>query len=168
MSIAQKALRKTRVKVIFLLIFTHAFVALFGFALGIYSLPILTAPDAPTNIEVADKASQAIFKTKFVRELKDSDVLHWGDGEVTLGADYITLTGELAPGPDYKLYLSPEFVETEARFNQLKSTMKQVGSVNTFNNFVVTLTDGTDVSSFNTVIVWCESFGEFITSAQYQ
>jgi hypothetical protein len=25
-----------------------------------------------------------------------------------------------------------------------------------------------DVSSYNTVIVWCESFGQFITAAKYQ
>jgi len=35
--------------------------------------------------------------------------------------------GKLVPGPDYKLYLSPEFIETEADFNRLKATMVRVG-----------------------------------------
>jgi hypothetical protein len=76
--------------------------------------------------------------------------------------------GKLAPGPDYKLYLSPEYVETEDNFNRLKSAMVQVGDVKTFNNFVVDVPAGIDPSNFNSVIVWCESFGEFISSAKYR
>jgi hypothetical protein len=76
--------------------------------------------------------------------------------------------GKLAPGPDYKLYLSPNFVETEADFNRLKSNMVLVGDVNTFENFAVNVPLGIELSEFNSVIVWCESFGEFITSAKYR
>jgi len=76
--------------------------------------------------------------------------------------------GTLAPGPDYKLYLSPQFIETEAEFNRLKNTMVRVGDVKTFENFVVDVAPGIDPLNFNSVIVWCESLGEFITAAQYQ
>ena len=62
--------------------------------------------------------------------------LHWGDGEVSIGADRIAFTGRLAPGPDDKLHLSPEFLETEADFNRLKSGMMQVGDVKTFGQFI--------------------------------
>jgi hypothetical protein len=27
---------------------------------------------------------------------------------------------------------------------------------------------GTDLAAYNTVIVWCESFGQFITGAKYR
>ena len=40
-----------------------------------------------------------------------------------VGSEQLVFMGELAPGPDYKLYLSPEFVETEADFERLKSNM---------------------------------------------
>ena len=76
--------------------------------------------------------------------------------------------GKLAPGPDYKLYLASEFVETEADFNRLKSTMVRVGDVKTFENFAVKVPADINPSNYNTVIVWCESFGEFITSAKYR
>jgi hypothetical protein len=46
--------------------------------------------------------------------------------------------------------------------------MVRVGDVRTFENFVVDVPPDIDPSNFNTVIVWCESFGEFITSAKYQ
>jgi hypothetical protein len=79
----------------------------------------------------------------------------------------IALEGVIAPGPDYILYLSPEFVETEADFLRLKPKMAAVGSVKTFENFVVPVPKSIDPSRFNTVIVWCESFGQFITAARY-
>jgi hypothetical protein len=104
----------------------------------------------------------------FRRDLQDSDALHWGEGTVTVGRDAITLEGRIAPGPDYRLYLSPEFVETEADFNRLKPAMSLAGDVKTFENFIVALPDSIDPAAYNTVIIWCESFGQFITAARYR
>ena len=72
------------------------------------------------------------------------------------------------PGSDYRLYLSPKFVETEADFEALKSQMVEVGRVQTFENFMVTLPGGIDPSEYSAAIVWCESFGQFITAAEYR
>ena len=65
--------------------------------------------------------------------------------------------GKLAPGPDYKLYLSPEFVETEADFLRLKPKMVRVGDVKTFENFIVPVPAGVDPARYSAVIVWCET-----------
>jgi len=147
---------------------THAIAIAIGFAAGVYFLPILIAPPAPpmAQVEAASKAAQ--FKGEFRRTLKDSDALHWGEGTVFVGADAITLKGRVAPGPDYKVYLSPEFVETEADFARVKPRMLRVGEVKTFENFIVPLAPGVDPSRYDTVIVWCETFGQFITAAKYR
>ncbi len=155
-------------KKILLLVASHTLVLAAGFALGIYALPILIAPAAPSAAAVAAQATGAMFTGKFRRDLKDSDLLHWGEGTVSVGQQSIALLGRLAPGPDYKLYLSPEFVETEADFKRLKASMVRVGDVKTFENFVVAVPQAIDVSRYNTVIVWCESFGQFITAARYR
>lgn len=155
-------------KKILLLILTHAGALGFGFALGIYLLPILTAPAAPAAAEVKALMSQAKFKGEFRRDLKGSDLFHWGEGTVSVGSDRIALMGRLAPGPDYKLYLSPEFVETEADFLKLKSRMVQVGDIKTFENFVVAVPAGIQPEAYTAVIVWCESFRQFITAAKYR
>jgi hypothetical protein len=147
---------------------THALAAAVGFAAGIYMLPILTAPAGPTAAELAANAKSARFSGQFRRDLKDSDPLHWGEGTVSVGPDFISLQGRLAPGPDYKLYLSPEFVETEADFARLKSKMVRAGDVKTFENFLVPLPAAVDPAQYTTVIVWCESFSQFITSAKYR
>jgi len=151
-----------------LLAVTHAAALGAGFALGIYALPILTAPEAPSASAVTAAAGGAEFKGEFRRDLKDSDFLHWGEGTVTVGRRAVALMGRIAPGPDYKLYLSPEFVETEADFRRLKPRMARVGDVRTFENFIVPVPEGVDPQAYTTVIVWCESFGQFITAARYR
>lgn len=147
---------------------THVGFALGGFALGIYMLPILMAPEAPSATEVAGIQSQSTFNGTFRRDLQDSDLLHWGDGEVSIGEDAVTLVGRIAPGPDYRLYLSPKFVETEQEFLALKSSMVQVGPVKTFDNFIVKMPAELNPAEYNSVIIWCEAFGQFITAARYQ
>ncbi len=150
------------------LLATHLLALAAGFAAGIYTLPLLIAPAAPTATEVAQAGREALFRGTFRRDLKDSDALHWGEGTVTVGKSAIALEGELAPGPDYKLYLSPTFVETEADFERLKPTMLRVGDVKTFRNFVVPLPQGVDPARYTTVVVWCETFRQFITAASYR
>jgi hypothetical protein len=151
-----------------LLVASHVMAVAAGAALGIYALPIVTAAPPPSAGEMASHSSQALYTGRFRRDLRDSDLFHWGDGAVSVGARSIGLVGRLAPGPDYKLYLSPEFVETEADFARLKPRMVRVGDVRTFGNFVVPVPSSADVSAYNTVIVWCETFGQFITAARYR
>jgi hypothetical protein len=151
-----------------ILLVTHVACLAAGFALGVYLLPILIAPAAPSAAGVAAQAGQAQVTGTFRRDLKDSDALHWGEGKVSVGSASITLAGRLAPGPDYKLYLSPEFVETEADFARLKPTMVRVGDVKTFENFVVAVPASIDVGRYRAVIVWCETFSQFITAASYR
>lgn len=147
---------------------SHLLAAAIGFGLGIYLLPILTAPRAPSAAEVARQSETALYTGHFRRDLADSDFLHWGEGTVSVGLRSISFSGKLAPGPDYKLYLSPEFVETEVDFKRLRPRMVRVGDVRTFENFVVAVPPSVDPSRYNTVIVWCESFAQFITAASYQ
>jgi hypothetical protein len=138
-----------------ILVVTHLLAVALGFGLGIYALPILIAPAGPSQAEVAAQASSARYRGEFRRDLKDSDALHWGEGKVFVGPQAVILEGELAPGPDYKLYLSPEFVETEAEFHRLRPAM-------------VRLPQSVDPNRYDTVIVWCETFGQFITAAKYR
>lgn len=151
-----------------LLLGTHLIALAAGFALGVYTLPLLIAPPSPAASELSAHASEATYQGLFRRDLKDSDSLHWGEGTVTIGRSSIALLGRLAPGPDYKLYLSPEFIETEADFERVRPRMVRVADVKTFENFLVSVPPGVEVSRFNTVIVWCETFGQFITAAKYR
>ena len=147
---------------------THGIALFIGFALGIYMLPILTAPEGPSEVEVTAAAQQAVYKAELIRDLPGSDFLHWGEGEIAVSPKQITFMGEMAPGPDYILYLTRELVVDEASFLKIKSDSAKIGPVKTFDRFVLDIPDGIDPADFKAVIVWCESFSEFITAASYR
>lgn len=155
-------------KKIIILVITHLIFAAIGFAGGIYLLPILTAPTAPTTVELANAAKNVTYSGTFRRDLPGSDFLHWGEGEVMISKNFISLAGSLAPGPDYRLYLSPYMVNSAEEFTQYKQHSKEIGSIKTFENFVVAVPEGVNLDSYQAVVVWCESFGAFITAAKYR
>lgn len=147
---------------------THGVAVALGFALGIYLLPILTAPPSPDAGVLEQSASDAMFSADLTRDLRGSDFVHWGEGTISVSPDMIVHQGKLAPGPDYKLYLVKEFVDHEDAFEPIKDQAVQIGDIKTFDGFIVNIPDGVDVTAYNTVLVWCEAFGEFITAAQYR
>ena len=110
---------------------SHLAVLLTGFALGIYLLPILTAPMTPSEALVQSTAGKSDFRGQFRRDLAGSDLLHWGEGEISVGKQTIASMGKVSPGPDYKLYLVPEFVENEAQFLKVKARSARLGDIKT-------------------------------------
>ncbi|MFK7893859.1 MAG: DM13 domain-containing protein [Granulosicoccus sp.] len=151
-----------------LYMFSHGLAMAAGFALGIYLLPILTAPDSPDADMLQEQAQSAMFTAEFTRELRGSDLLHWGEGMVSITEDHIVHEGKLAPGPDYKLYLVKDFVAHEDEFLPVKADALQIGDIKTFDGFLLDIPDGTDFSEYTTLLVWCEAFSEFITAAKYR
>ena len=151
-----------------ILVITHAAMLAIGFVAGVYTLPILTAPKGPDTATLQATARAATFKGRFERNLKGSDFLHWGEGDVSVSRDRIGHEGRLAPGPDYKLYLTNRFVDTKQGFLDIKPQARLIGDVKTFNGFLLSVPPDVDVSQYNTVIVWCESFSAFITAAKFR
>lgn len=151
-----------------LLLFSHGAMLVVGFAAGIYVLPILTAPKSPDAAMLQQQAENAAHSASFERELRGSDFLHWGEGTISISPDRIVHQGSLAPGPDYKAYLVTEFVEHEDEFLPLKEKSALIGDVKSFEGFVLEVPDNVDTGKYNTVLIWCETFGEFITAAKYR
>ena len=136
-----------------------------GFGLGVYFLPILTAEDGLDGAALAKLEASAERSGVFSRELAGSDAFHWGDGTVRINRDRVWLEGSIAPGPDYRLYLTPEFVEDEVSFLAIKSQAVDIGPVKAFTNFSLPVPAAVDASTFPALLIWCEAFGEFITAA---
>lgn len=151
-----------------LLIVSHGAVLAIGFVLGVYLLPILTAPKSLDREMLATTAKEALFTAEFTRDLKGSDFLHWGEGSLSVTPQKIVHEGKLAPGPDYKLYLLKTFVEDEEQFLKVKAEAQLIGDVKTFDGFLLDVPEGVDVEGYSVALVWCEAFGEFITAAKYR
>lgn len=139
-----------------------------GFGLGVYFLPILVAEDGATTTTIEQAMSNAVRRGTFRRDLEGSDRFHWGTGEIVQtrenGITYFTLKGEVAPGPDYKLYLTPRYVETEADFLEIKSQSMRVADIKAYQNFRIAIPNTIDANQYPALIVWCERFSEFITA----
>ena len=147
---------------------SHGIALVLGFGLGIYFLPILTAPASPDAAMLEASAQDAMFSAPLTRDLRGSDALHWGEGIISLTATQIVHEGRLAPGPDYKLYLLKDFAEHEDEFLPLKAQALQLGDVKSFNGFILDVPDSVDLTKYTTVLIWCEAFSEFITAAKYR
>ena len=139
-----------------------------GFGLGVYFLPILTAGLGLDQAAVQALATSAERRGRFVRDLPGSDALHWGDGIIMMNANKIWLDGTISPGPDYRLYLAPEFVDDGAGFLAIKAESRQIGAVKTFENFALDLTPAIDLDEYDAVVIWCEAFKQFITAARLE
>ena len=139
-----------------------------GFGLGVYFLPILTTEKGFDTVAIEALSQSALRQGTFVRDLPGSDGLHWGDGVIMANADQIWLDGEISPGPDYRLYLIPKYVETGAEFLQIKADSIQIGPIKAFENFALDIPADVEVTNFLAVLIWCEAFGQFITAARLQ
>ncbi|MBY5993110.1 DM13 domain-containing protein [Ferrimonas balearica] len=149
-----------------ILLFSHLAALGAGVALGIYLLPILAAPVGPAPSELAQVERR--YQGSFDRDRQDSDALHWGEGAIWLDEHQVAFQGAMAPGPAYRLYLSPQFVETEVDFLHLRDEMAYVGEIRSFDAFMLDLPQGVDPADYGTAVIWCEAFDQFISSARYQ
>ena len=153
-------------KFIFLL-FSHGAVLGIGFALGVYFLPILTAPKSANLSQIEQVVSNPVYKAEFKKGQRGNDFFHWGEGQLVITNNEIVLKGKVAPGPDYKIYLTKKFVEHEDEFLPIKQNALYVADLKVFENFIVPLNKKINFEDYNTILIWCEAFKEFITSAKY-
>lgn len=153
---------------ILLLIATHLLALGVGFGLGVYLLPVLVAPDDPPAQAVAAAMDGARYRAAFRRDLAGSDALHWAEGTVGVGPRRIAFEGTLAPGPDYKVYLTREYVDTIDGFLKIKAQARRVGEAKSFRRLLLDLPADVDVEDYTTVVVWCETFSKFISAAEYR
>lgn len=145
---------------------SHTVTFVIGFGLGIYLLPILTAPQSPDASTLAAFETTALFKGEFTKDLEGSDLFHWGTGLIFLSEDALVHQGELAPGPDYQAYLAPKIATDEEEFLAIKDQSVNLGSVKTFSGFMVPVGESVSLEGYQAVVIWCEAFGEFITAAE--
>lgn len=150
------------------IIITHGFALAAGFGLGVYFLPILTAPPSPDAAALEAMSQNAVYTAEFAPDLRGEDFLHWGKGQVSITQTQIIHEGTLAPGPDYMVYLVPQFVTHEDEFLPLKDQSHVIGPVKTFEGFALDLPEGIHLEDYTTVLVWCEAFSEFIAAAKYR
>jgi len=139
-----------------------------GIGLGIYILPILTAQENATLSDIEEVKGLAKYNGEFSRNQKGSDALHWADGELFVSDHDIVFEGSIAPGPDYKIYLTKTLATDKESFLAIKKEAILIGELKNFGNFRKAIPAGVNVNQFTAVQIWCERFSKFIGSAKYQ
>ena len=77
--------------------------------------------------------------------------------------------GVLAPGPDYRIYLSRKFADTKSDFTKIKPQAVEITKLKTFSGpLEFDLPEGLNAHEFDNVIVWCETFSMYIASARLE
>ncbi len=143
-----------------------------GIGIGIYLLPVIVEYQNRDKepVEVA-AATEGDLVGMFDRDSPGSDALHWGEGDlrVTEGKLIFEENVELAPGPDYRVYLTTKFADTKEDFLQLKDKAIEVGRVKQFSGpLSFTLPDDVEPNVLDNVTVWCEAFGMYIASSRLE
>ena len=141
------------------------------------AFPFLFPPPAGTETvaAMAGRDVTPFVKTRFREGVAGQDVAHWGRGGVRSyrGDDGNVLIElqpdfEVGPGPNFWLYLNTVGgINDEADF-EADDGRRRIAKLKSFTGSQVYPVAGADFERARAVTIWCESFGQYIASADLQ
>lgn len=150
------------------LIASHLALFGIGFGVGVYILPILTAAENSSAEEIKSVKDNTRYTGVFNKNQKGSNAVHWAEGKLYVNDKEIAFEGSIAPGPDYKIYLTKTYADDRESFLKIKEDALYIGDLKNFGNFKKELPNGVNIDEYTTVQIWCERFEQFIASASYK
>ena len=143
-----------------------------GFLLGVYTLPILVEwRHAVQERALAPEAAAEDPRGEFNRNSPGSDAVHWGEGELRVSQGQLVFDENvrLAPGPDYRIYLTKTFAQTREEFLELKPGAVEIAALEVFSGpLSFPIPPEVDPDVYDNVVVWCEAFAMYIASARLE
>lgn len=141
-----------------------------GFAAGVYTLPIIIEfTTERQQVAELSPAAESDPVGQFDRNSPGSDALHWGEGTIRISNGKLVFEEDvkLAPGPDYRIYMSRKFAQTKNEFSKIKAQSIEIAKLRTFSGpLEFELPENLNVDEFDNVVVWCETFSMYIASAR--
>ena len=141
-----------------------------GFALGVYTLPIIVEwlgnKPQTTTVQVFAETDPI---GQFDKNSPGSDPLHWGEGDIRISSGQLVFEDnvKLAPGPDYRIYMTKKFVDNREDFKRIKSTALEISKLKNFSGpQAFDLPTDLNTDEYDNVVVWCEAFSMYIASAR--
>ena len=138
-----------------------------GFALGIFVYPYIFLADIVAREQVESPASKKLVAQGTFVHANPNDPIHYGKGGVTVYQDLLHLESnfEVGPGPKFHVYLVPE-KNVIPSTNVAKAMYVDLGRLKAFKgsqNYPVPA--GVNLTSYGSVVIWCEQFGVLISPA---
>ena len=154
---------------------------LFGFVAGAGAMLVLFPylfPPAAVNETVAGLTSmgkpQALQESRFREGTSGQDIGHWGKGSLRLygmskgDGDYLLELQEdfeVGPGPNFWIYLNTKpNIDDEADFNA-DTGRHRLAKLKSFTGSQVYRVPMDQMPAAGAVTIWCETFGQYIASA---
>jgi hypothetical protein len=137
-----------------------------GFVLGIAAFPVLVDGPIPPGPSEGQPRGERVGRGSFVQP-DPRDPEHWGSGGFSLYEGVLRLHDdfEVAPGPKYHLYLSPDD-EVGPHTPVYASMFVDLGPLRAFaGSQVYPVPAGVDVRRYPTLVVWSEQLQELISLA---
>ncbi|HEX9809513.1 MAG TPA: DM13 domain-containing protein [Alphaproteobacteria bacterium] len=138
-----------------------------GFAIGIFAYPYIFLADLTATEEVAGRGEKTVVARATFIHPDPNDPVHYGKGRATLFQDLVHLESdfEVGPGPRFHVYLSPRAdVKRSADFDEARSLdLGQIKAFKGSQNYPIP--DGTDLSRYKSIVIWCKAFGVLISPA---
>jgi hypothetical protein len=139
----------------------------FGVALGFFLFPfVFPPPPAAEQLTETDRRERVVAAGQFIHA-NPSDPIHWGKGSVSVRQDSVFLGDdfEVGPGPKYHVYLVPK--GSIRKNGDLQGQMfVDLGRLRAFKGSQrYAIPAGQDLSSIQSVIIWCEQFSVLISPA---
>ena len=125
-----------------------------------------------TYAMAADVESEIVAKGKFAEDSPGRDAAHWGEGSLRVysapGDVYVL---ELQPdfkvgaGPNFWIYLNQSLGIGDERDFRADEDRFKLAKLKSFSGSQVYEISKADFESVKAVTIWCESFSQFIASA---
>ena len=134
--------------------------------------PFIFPPPEVNETVSADVAGAFFGETEFREGVAGQDAGHWGRGGVKLyrgdnNKVVVEFQGdfEVGPGPNFWIYLNSRAgIETEDDFNQDKERLK-TQKIKSFKGSQIYEIDADKFSEARALTIWCDTFGQYIASA---
>ena len=150
-----------------------------GFAGGalamLLAFPFLFMNEAGNEAALAEEISSTRAAARFDEGAPGQDAAHWGKGELKIyeaaGGGYILELQkdfEVGPGPNFWIYANSKAdIGDEADFNQDEGRVRLAKLKNFRGSQVYQLGGkaGEALAGARAITIWCESFGQYIASA---
>ena len=139
------------------------------------AFPFIFPPPEVNEKVSAMAVTEEILTTPFREGVDGQDGAHWGRGDVKVyrgaSGNYVLEIQdnfEVGPGPNFWIYLNTAAdIDNEADF-QKDAARKKIAKLKSFRGSQVYHINEADYESAGAVTIWCESFGQYIASANLE
>ncbi|MCY4324826.1 MAG: DM13 domain-containing protein [Betaproteobacteria bacterium] len=145
-----------------------------GLGVMLTAFPFLFPPPM-VNEKVSNATYEVVAESRFRQNVIGHDVIHWGRGDIAIyrkpDRNYVIefkANFEVGAGPNFWIYInSKSDINDELDFENDTARIR-ITKIKSFQGSQVYEVSQADMEAGAAITIWCESFNEYIASANYR